>query len=50
MYDIEGDRPWKALELGNTHPGDGVLFHGRGYVQLTGETTTRRCSGDSRLI
>lgn len=36
MYDIEGDRPRKALELGNTHPGDGVLFHGRGYVQLTG--------------
>lgn len=36
MYDIEGDRPRKALEIGNTHPGDGVLFHGRGYVQLTG--------------
>ena len=22
--------------LGNTQPGDGALFHGRGYVQLTG--------------
>ncbi len=22
--------------LGNTKPGDGALFHGRGYVQLTG--------------
>lgn len=25
-----------AAELGNTQAGDGVLFHGRGYVQLTG--------------
>jgi putative chitinase len=28
--------PHKAKELGNTHPGDGPKFHGRGYVQLTG--------------
>lgn len=36
MYDIEGDRPRVARQLGNIYPGDGVLFHGRGYVQLTG--------------
>ena len=36
MYDIEGARPDKARELGNLTPGDGVKFHGRGYVQLTG--------------
>lgn len=36
MYDIEGARPDKARELGNLTPGDGVRFHGRGYVQLTG--------------
>ena len=36
MYDIEGNRPAKARELGNLQPGDGVRFHGRGYVQLTG--------------
>jgi len=36
MYDIKGDRPKKARELGNLNPGDGILFHGRGYVQLTG--------------
>lgn len=36
MYDIEGDRPHVAKVLGNTQPGDGALFAGRGYVQLTG--------------
>lgn len=36
MYDINGDRPQKARELGNVNPGDGVRYAGRGYVQLTG--------------
>lgn len=36
MYDINGARPAKARELGNIHPGDGVLFCGRGYPQVTG--------------
>lgn len=36
MYDIRGDRPNVARTLGNTQPGDGARFCGRGYVQLTG--------------
>ena len=35
MYDPQGERPALARANGNTFPGDGVLFCGRGYVQLT---------------
>lgn len=36
LYDIEGERPDKATQLGNLTPGDGARYCGRGYVQLTG--------------
>jgi putative chitinase len=36
MYDLQGNRPQVAHDLGNTQPGDGARFAGRGYVQLTG--------------
>jgi putative chitinase len=35
-YDKTGKKPKLAKALGNTEVGDGALFAGRGYVQLTG--------------
>lgn len=42
MYDPQGNRPAVAAQLGNTQPGDGARFCGRGYVQLTGRADYAR--------
>jgi hypothetical protein len=41
-YDKDGGRPEVARQLGNTEPGDGVRFHGRSYVQLTGRANYKK--------
>ena len=50
MYDIQGERPAKARELGNLQPGDGALFCGRGYVQLTGRSNYRKATAQLRAL
>ena len=48
------DAPRKAKQLGNKVKGDGELFKGRGFIQLTGRDNYTRASqqifGDVRLV
>lgn len=44
MYDITGARPRLAHDMGNTTPGDGVKYSGRGFVQLTWKSNYAKAS------
>jgi len=44
MYDITGNRPTLAMRMGNTTPGDGPKYCGRGYVQLTWKSNYQKAS------
>lgn len=48
-YDIAGQNPAKARELGNLSPGDGARYKGRGYVQLTGRVNYQRAARELAL-
>lgn len=50
MYDIKGQRPAKAKELGNLTPGDGAKYPGMGYVQLTGLKNYRLATAKLRAL
>jgi putative chitinase len=42
MYGPNGKRPAVARQMGNTRPGDGALFCGRGYAQMTWANNYKR--------
>lgn len=50
MYDITGQRPAKARELGNLTPGDGAKYPGMGYVQMTGLGNYRKATAKLRAM
>lgn len=50
MYDIKGNRPAKARELGNLTPGDGAKYCGRGYPQTTGKDNYRKATEKLRQL
>jgi putative chitinase len=50
MYDPRGQRPDVAKRLGNTQPGDGVRFAGKGFVQLTGRANYAKATQKLRAL
>lgn len=44
LYDVTGQNPDRARKYGNTSPGDGIRYHGRGFSQLTWKDNYRKAS------
>lgn len=44
LYDVKGQNPARAIKYGNTNPGDGIKYRGRGYVQLTWANNYKKAS------
>jgi putative chitinase len=44
LYDVTGDYPDRARRMGNTEPGDGPRYCGRGYPQLTWKSNYAKMS------
>lgn len=42
LYDVTGKNPERARQMGNTKPGDGAKYCGRGFVQLTWAANYKR--------
>lgn len=43
-YGPNGHSPARAKKMGNTQPGDGAKYHGRGFVQLTWKVNYQKMS------
>ncbi|MEA3033219.1 MAG: putative chitinase [Sphingomonadales bacterium] len=50
LYDVTGSQPDRARKMGNTAPGDGVRYCGRGLVQLTWKSNYAKATAKLRQL
>jgi predicted chitinase len=48
-YDVKGRNPSRAIKYGNTKPGDGIKYCGRGMVQLTWKNNYARAAEQLKI-